>query len=129
MKQKRFLLVVLIFGIFPFVGFSLLWNNAPDTSPVIENIPYIDLENDDTLALDNFPAVMVKDQSGTSAPIQLSDLKIDVRVIGNIATTTMEMTFYNDSSTILEGQLYFRWEKDKRFHVLLWMLKENFAKV
>lgn len=106
MKQKKNLLTAIIFGIFPFVGFSLLWNNGPE-KVFPTTLPYIDLNKDDTLKLDNFPALMVKKEEGGSAPVQLSDLKVDIKVIGNIATTTLEMTFYNDSSTVLEGQLYF----------------------
>ena len=37
----------------------------------------------------------------------LKILKIDVKVIGNMATTTMDMTFYNDNNRVLEGELIF----------------------
>ncbi len=53
-----------------------------------------------------FPVVMIK-QNGQSSPLSLNELKIDVNVVGHIATTTFEMTFYNNSNRILEGQLYF----------------------
>ncbi len=39
--------------------------------------------------------------------VRLDKLKISVFVIDNIATTTMEMSFYNSTSRVLEGQLNF----------------------
>lgn len=40
-------------------------------------------------------------------PVRLQKLAIDVQVVGNIATTTMTMTFYNNDSKVLEGELTF----------------------
>src|SRR3569833_2031739 len=39
--------------------------------------------------------------------VQLQNLKIDVAVYGNISRTTWQMTFYNSTSKILEGNLSF----------------------
>ncbi|MBK7883897.1 MAG: hypothetical protein IPJ81_08875 [Chitinophagaceae bacterium] len=39
--------------------------------------------------------------------VSLKTLKIDVKILGNISTTTMEMTFFNSNSRILEGNLTF----------------------
>src|ERR1700740_2478761 len=39
--------------------------------------------------------------------VQLQQLKIDVAVYGNISRTTWQMTFYNTTSRILEGNLTF----------------------
>jgi len=39
--------------------------------------------------------------------VKLSKLNIDVQITGNIATTTMTMTFRNSSNRILEGELTF----------------------
>lgn len=39
--------------------------------------------------------------------IELQDLKIDVEVVGNIATTTFDMTFFNSGSRVLEGEFEF----------------------
>jgi tetratricopeptide (TPR) repeat protein len=56
----------------------------------------------------NFPAVLIKDEnSDQHKPLRLFSLSIDVKVVANLATTTMSMTFYNDLSRILEGELYF----------------------
>nr|WP_321227531.1 VIT domain-containing protein [uncultured Psychroserpens sp.] len=50
----------------------------------------------------NTPTLKVKDK-----PLGLSSLDIQVDVVGNIATTTYDMLFYNPTNTILEGQLDF----------------------
>ncbi|MBO9673410.1 MAG: DUF2135 domain-containing protein [Sphingobacteriaceae bacterium] len=39
--------------------------------------------------------------------VKLKKLNIDVQITGNIATTVMTMTFHNNSSRILEGELTF----------------------
>ena len=55
-----------------------------------------------------FPRLMVKgDSSGVEYPLNLTKLKVDVSIIGNIATTTMEMTFKNSTNRVLEGELVF----------------------
>lgn len=50
------------------------------------------------------PELTVKDHNGQ---VYLQSLKVDVKVIGNIASTTMEMQFFNKTSRILEGELVF----------------------
>jgi len=42
-----------------------------------------------------------------ASPIVLKDLHISVFVIENIATTTMEMNFYNDNNRVMQGELNF----------------------
>jgi hypothetical protein len=56
-----------------------------------------------------FPALLVRRNLNdtSSVPLRMSGLKMDVKVIGNIAVSTMEMTFYNDLDRVLEGQLCF----------------------
>ena len=39
--------------------------------------------------------------------VKLKKLNIDVQITGNVATTVMTMTFYNNSNRILEGELTF----------------------
>ncbi|MCH2225630.1 MAG: DUF2135 domain-containing protein [Crocinitomicaceae bacterium] len=58
-------------------------------------------------SIKSFPAVMIKDEKGVSSPIKMEALNVNVKVVGNISTTTLEMLFYNDSSRVLEGELYF----------------------
>ena len=73
------------------------------------NIKEVKNIEEDTLSFkptSMFPALLVKEK-GTSSPLELNELQIDINVVGHIATTTFEMTFYNDSERILEGQLYF----------------------
>lgn len=54
------------------------------------------------------PQILIKaDSSGAERPLRLETLRIDVKVHGNLATTTMEMIFYNDLNRVLEGNLYF----------------------
>ncbi|MFD2565334.1 VIT domain-containing protein [Aquimarina rubra] len=48
------------------------------------------------------PVLKVSDK-----PIGLSSLDIKVDVVGNIATTTYDMLFYNPTDTVLEGELSF----------------------
>ena len=45
--------------------------------------------------------------SEKDAPVTLQDLRIDIKVMGNIATTTMQMVFSNKSDRVLEGELVF----------------------
>ena len=40
-------------------------------------------------------------------PLKIHELKINVKVVGNLAITTMEMTFYNGMNRRLEGRFYF----------------------
>ncbi|MGE0079552.1 MAG: VIT domain-containing protein [Bacteroidales bacterium] len=56
----------------------------------------------------NLPRLVVKNEStGQESTLKIDKLKIDVVTIGNIATTTIEMTFYNSTDKILEGELVF----------------------
>lgn len=55
-----------------------------------------------------FPAILIEnDNSGEHTPLPMTELNIDVRVVANIATTTMSMTFYNNINRVLEGSFYF----------------------
>ena len=49
------------------------------------------------------PQVTLKD----SSQLKLSSLKVDVKIIGNFATTTYDMKFYNELDSTLEGELAF----------------------
>ncbi|MDF2187495.1 VIT domain-containing protein [Paraflavitalea sp. CAU 1676] len=51
------------------------------------------------------PQLKINDKEDPN--VFLSKLSIDVKVAGTIATTTMEMTFTNKNSRILEGELLF----------------------
>jgi hypothetical protein len=51
--------------------------------------------------------VQQAENSEEKQAVILKKLNIDVQITGNIATTVMTMTFYNNSSRILEGELTF----------------------
>ena len=53
------------------------------------------------------PILKVKTANAQENAVILQKLNIDVQIMGNIATTTMTMTFYNSTSSILEGELTF----------------------
>lgn len=53
------------------------------------------------------PILKVKTTNAQENAVSLQKLNIDVQIMGNIATTTMTMTFYNSTSSILEGELTF----------------------
>ena len=57
------------------------------------------------------PALIIKNgavATGGKVPtLQIDKLQIQVEVTANIAQTTMEMTFYNDTYQVLEGELFF----------------------
>lgn len=53
-------------------------------------------------------ALLIRDpKTNKHIPLKISDLRIDVRAVGNLARTTIEMTFYNDRNRILEGSFIF----------------------
>ena len=53
-----------------------------------------------------FPEVKVRGQHNVN-PMQLQELSMDILVMGQTAVTTMEMTFYNPNSRVMEGEFEF----------------------
>lgn len=53
------------------------------------------------------PRIRIQDLNQHEKPVRLSDLKIDVKVVGSLAVTTIDMTFFNPNSRVLEGELQF----------------------
>ncbi len=51
-----------------------------------------------------FPYIRVPDKQ---KQMELQDLTIDVQIMGNIATTTYDMVFFNPNNKILEGEMIF----------------------
>ena len=43
----------------------------------------------------------------TEEPMRLDILNVDIKIIGQIAVTTLDMTFYNGNSRVLEGEFNF----------------------
>ncbi|MDX2249643.1 MAG: VIT domain-containing protein [Bacteroidia bacterium] len=61
-----------------------------------------------------FPAILVKtDEDSASHPLSISEISLDVKVTGNMATTTMDLLFYNPTDRLLEGQWYFPLAEDQ----------------
>lgn len=58
-----------------------------------------------SLAQAQLPQLKINDK--TDPHVYLSKLSVDVKIAGNIAITTMEMTFRNNNSRLLEGELIF----------------------
>lgn len=53
------------------------------------------------------PNIRIQDLNQNEKSVRLSDLKIDVKVVGSLAVTTIDMTFFNPNSRVLEGELEF----------------------
>ena len=53
------------------------------------------------------PQLVIKDETKSGQQLKLSELDIDIKVIANLATTTMTMKFYNGLDRVLEGELIF----------------------
>jgi len=53
------------------------------------------------------PSIRVQDLNQGEKPVRISDLRIDVKVVGSLAVTTVDMTFYNPNNRVLEGELEF----------------------
>ena len=51
------------------------------------------------------PSIQIKGEK--NATVSLTNLNIDVEIVGNVAVTTMQMVFHNNTSRILEGELTF----------------------
>jgi Ca-activated chloride channel homolog len=52
------------------------------------------------------PALMIQDND-RSKPLEMSEVDVDVRIVGQIAETRMTMTFYNPQSRNMAGDLFF----------------------
>jgi len=64
-------------------------------------------QNGDSIRLVG-PRIMISNpETGKQTPLKLSKFELKVEVVDNIAVTTMDMTFFNDLSRQLEGELVF----------------------
>lgn len=55
-----------------------------------------------------FPVMKVSNlQKGEVDPMRIDELKIDVKVLGQIAVTTMEISYFNSNSRVMEGEFNF----------------------
>ena len=53
------------------------------------------------------PQVWLDPALGKLSPIQLQDVAIDIRIEGFVASTTLDLTFFNPNARVLEGELVF----------------------
>lgn len=53
------------------------------------------------------PNIQVNNLSRGESPVRISDVKIDIKVVGALAVTTVDMTFHNPNNRVLEGELQF----------------------
>lgn len=53
------------------------------------------------------PQLQVTGLYENEKPVRISDIKIDVKVVGSLAVTTVDMIFHNPNNRILEGELQF----------------------
>ena len=54
-----------------------------------------------------FPAIIVQEEVGKYNPLRMDRLDVDIKVVGRLATTTLEMRFVNELHRDLEGELTF----------------------
>ena len=54
------------------------------------------------------PAMKVNNlRNGNENPMRLDKLSVDIRIVGQIAVTTLDMTYYNPNSRVMEGEFNF----------------------
>ncbi|WP_165020447.1 VIT domain-containing protein [Dysgonomonas sp. ZJ279] len=53
------------------------------------------------------PIIDVSALRSSESPVRISEVKVDVKVVGTMAVTTVDMVFYNPNNRILEGELQF----------------------
>lgn len=53
------------------------------------------------------PVMQVSNLHGNELLVRVSNVDIGVKVVGSLAVTTVEMTFYNPNNRVLEGELQF----------------------
>lgn len=92
-----------LFAISIFCGFLLQSTQAQQAGEVM---PSINTKNVPVVIESQPPLVKAK-VSAQEQAIQLTDLSIQTKIYGNIATTTYDMTFYNPNDRVLEGELEF----------------------
>jgi hypothetical protein len=78
---------------------------TPKAAPVIPPV----------LPGNNMPSLLVKlsDTDSASSPLIVKRMDYNVKVIGNIATTTLDITFYNDLDRVLDGEFCFPLGEDQ----------------
>lgn len=81
---------------------SVRQNTIADNPPTRADI--------DTIAnpsASRFPGVFVTDEHGVVTPLHITSLVASVRILGTIATTTLDITVFNPHQRVLEGEFSF----------------------
>jgi hypothetical protein len=63
--------------------------------------------NSNTVSFVPLPQPVVQMKITNTKPVILSTMQIEVKIVGNIATSTYELSFYNPNNRVLSGQLKF----------------------
>lgn len=104
MKNLRpFLLLTLAFVLVQCIAS----NNGP-SSPIrkkVEDINWQHFESQNSLQ--SAPELRIEGQVSEAYALSMQEVSIDIKVMGSVATTTLEMVFYNDADRVLEGELVF----------------------
>lgn len=53
------------------------------------------------------PTIQVNNIGRGENPVRISDVKIDVKIVGSLAVTTVDMIFHNPNNRVMEGELQF----------------------
>lgn len=53
------------------------------------------------------PVIWIDPAQGRLKPMQVQGVEVDIKVRGHLATTTIEMVFFNPNARVLEGELIF----------------------
>jgi Ca-activated chloride channel family protein len=89
---------------------TVAWGQSKrDGLPPRPNRPITRLlqEGEDRIRDRQPPVIWVDPQQGKLKAMTVQEVKVDIRVQGHLATTTMEMAFYNPNNRVLEGELIF----------------------
>lgn len=79
--------------------FTLCCTSAPALSPPPDPPP--------PQVQPRLPQIWIDPAQGSLQPIRLTELQIDVRMLGLLASTTLELRFHNPNDRVLEGEFVF----------------------
>ncbi|MCE3225475.1 MAG: hypothetical protein K0S32_26 [Bacteroidetes bacterium] len=112
---KNYIVPVALITAFTGLGALLIKENTRKevsfTKPVVNPLVHFTLPAHSA----SVPALMVrkKQNDSVSGPLKITSLNLDVKVAGNVATTIMDITFYNDLDRILDGEFCFPLGEDQ----------------
>ena len=110
MRIKPFTLTVIsLVAVFGIVFFLANKDSFISEKKIFASVPIRDTLFSLPTHPDRIPALLIKrnEKDTGSSPMRISKLKLNVEVTGNIATTVMDITFYNDLNRVLDGEFCF----------------------